>query len=325
MSHRLITPAEAGKLVEKGLNSLPFPVQPAGLYDPARYFLALGGKRIRPSLTLLAANIFHDSPERFLSPALAMEVFHNFTLVHDDIMDNAPLRRGAATVHEKWNLNTAILSGDLLMIEAYRLLSEAPADSLKAVFDVFNKTAVEVCEGQQLDMDFEQQAEVALGEYIEMIRLKTSVLLGCSLGVGAICAGAPAPAIQALYAFGEQLGIAFQIMDDLLDTFPGPENFGKKAGGDIERNKKTFLYLKALEQASDKDADHLKQLFNSQAHDKVANTIDLFRKYDVAAHAEDTMRQYFDHAMLALQQIKQSGYPTDILEALGQAVYNRKF
>lgn len=325
MSQRLLTPADALNLVENGLKTLPFPLQPAGLYDPARYFLALGGKRIRPCLTLLAANVFHDRPGEFLSPALAMEVFHNFTLVHDDIMDNAPLRRGSVTVHEKWNLNTAILSGDLLMIEAYRLLAEAPADNLKAVFDLFNRTAMEVCEGQQFDMDFEQKGDVSLAEYIEMIRLKTSVLLGCSLGVGAICAGATAPAIQALYAFGEQLGIAFQIMDDLLDTFPGPESFGKKAGGDIERNKKTFLYLKAIELASEKDADHLRQLYNSNPADKVATTIDLFRKYEVAAHAEHTMRQYYDHAMLALNDIKQSGYPVQVLEELGQAIYARKY
>lgn len=322
MSSTLISPAQALELVGEGLRTLPFPHAPEGLYDPARYILQLGGKRIRPSLTLLAANIFDADPARFLQPALAMEVFHNFTLVHDDIMDEAPLRRGADTVHIKWDLPTAILSGDLLLIEAYKLLGQAPAHTLPPVLQMFNRTAVEVCEGQQLDMDFEKQTDVTLAEYIEMVRLKTSVLLGCSLATGALCAGASEADTDALYIFGEQLGIAFQIMDDVLDAFPEGDTFGKKAGGDIERGKKTFLYAKAMESMKAEDRDKLLSHYGKPGAGHVDFVLDFFISNGIKNAATQAMETHFQRSLQALGTVNG---PTQVLHQLAQAVYERTF
>lgn len=229
------------------------PKHPSGLYDPIRYILSLGGKRLRPALALLAADALGADPKAAMGPALAVEWFHNFSLLHDDIMDEAPLRRGKPTVHEAFSSNQAILSGDVMLVQAYQLLAELPSAQLPAALALFSRTAVEVCEGQQHDMDFEIRQDVREAEYLQMIRLKTAVLLGASLELGAMAAGAPAEQGRSLYAFGEALGLAFQLRDDLLDSFGDPALFGKAVGGDIAQDKKTFLLIHALQTAGPED------------------------------------------------------------------------
>ncbi|CAG0907532.1 unnamed protein product, partial [Cyprideis torosa] len=236
------------ELVKTELKNIELAKEPKGLYEPVSYILALGGKRLRPVLTLLSCGMYSD-PKRALPQALAVEVFHNFTLIHDDIMDDAPLRRGKQTVHEKWDINTAILSGDVTLVKAYQLLSDCNPTKLLALLELFNKTAVEVCEGQQLDVDFESKDDVSEEEYIRMIQLKTSVLLGCALQMGAIVGGASEEDANNLYQFGLLLGTAFQIKDDLLDCFGDPDIFGKQVGGDIIANKKTLLLIHAKNEA----------------------------------------------------------------------------
>ena len=238
--------------------------KPKRLYDPINYILTLGGKRLRPTLTLVACDIFGDHFENALDAALCVEVFHNFTLVHDDIMDAAPLRRGKETVHEKWNLNTGILSGDAMLIMAYRLLESYEPVVFKALMELFSKTAIEVCEGQQYDIDFETRNDVAVTEYLKMIEYKTAVLVGAAMKMGAIVAGAAPQDQDAIYDFGRYLGIAFQLQDDYLDAFGDPKTFGKQVGGDIIENKKTYLYLKALESSSNEKQSELLQWYNSQ-------------------------------------------------------------
>ena len=239
--------------------SHPFPDAPRALYEPCDYVLALGGKRLRPALLLMGYELFRDDVDRALAPAWAVELFHNFTLMHDDIMDAAPLRRGQPTVHTRWNTTTGILSGDVMLIYTYRFLAAFDdAGALPDLIRTFNRVATEVCEGQQLDIDFETRADVSLPEYIRMIELKTAVLLGGALEMGARCAGAGRSDAECLYAFGRLAGIAFQIQDDLLDTYGDPAKFGKQVGGDILQNKKTFLVLKALETASAADRDALR-------------------------------------------------------------------
>ncbi len=236
-------------------DTLQFTAEPAGLYDPLRYMMAIGGKRIRPRLCLLAYSLFKDDFTReILSPAAALEVFHSFTLLHDDIMDNADVRRGVPTVCRKWDDNTAILSGDVMSIESFRLMAHAPKSVLPEVLALFTRTAAQVCEGQQFDMDFEKREEVAMDEYIRMIGLKTAVLIACSAKMGALIAGADATIADALYAFGYDLGIAFQIADDYLDTFGDSAVFGKAIGGDIVNNKKSWLLTRAFEKTEDRAA-----------------------------------------------------------------------
>lgn len=240
------------RIVNTSLEELSWEREPQGLYAPIAYTLSLGGKRVRPALTLMACNLFSDDLTPAIQPALGIEIFHNFTLLHDDIMDKADIRRGKPTVHKYWNENTAILSGDIMQILAYVLISEAPAAHLKKVLDVFSRTAIEVCEGQQYDMDFENRETVDADAYLEMIRLKTAVLLGCSLYIGAIIGGANENDARNLYQFGVNIGIAFQLKDDLLDVYGNEENFGKKVGGDILCNKKTFLLIHAKKLAEGK-------------------------------------------------------------------------
>lgn len=325
MSNYLLSPADALQLVEEGLHQLELPTYPPGLYEPIHYFLSLGGKRIRPCLTLLSSNVFSDNPSAYLKPALAIELFHNFTLVHDDVMDKAPLRRGSVTVHEKWNLNTAILSGDLILIEAYRLLSEAPSAVLHNVLSLFHQTAREVCEGQQLDMDFEQREQVSQEEYLEMIRLKTSVLLGCALSIGALCGGATHQQAQLLYKFGEELGITFQIMDDLLDAFPQDGQFGKKAGGDIENNKKTFLYIRAMEVATPRQAASLQAWQQSDETDRATKVLDLMRSLDVPAYTRAAMETHYQNALRHLHILEKEGLNILVLQQLAKAIYERTY
>ena len=234
---------------------IEFENEPAGLYDPLRYMISIGGKRIRPTLCLLTYSLYKDGfPQEILEPAAALEVFHTFTLIHDDIMDRSPLRRGQDTVWKKWNEDTAILSGDVMQIDAYKRLAKAPADKIGVALDLFSKTAAEVCEGQQYDMEFEDRQEVSMAEYAKMIGLKTAVLIACAAKMGALIAGAPAADCEALYNYGYELGMAFQVADDYLDAFGDEKVFGKPIGGDIINKKKSWLTVRTLEKTADKKA-----------------------------------------------------------------------
>jgi geranylgeranyl diphosphate synthase type II len=291
-------------LLENEINQLDFPKTPSNLYDPLRYFMQLGGKRMRPVLTFLGAELFGLQKEAVVNAALSVEVFHNFTLIHDDIMDEAPLRRAKETVHTKWNQNIAILSGDVLFVKAYQLLAKQDPKHLAELLNVFNRTAQEVCEGQQMDMDFESRSDVRIEEYVEMIRLKTSVLLGCALELGAIVAEANADDRQHLYDFGQHLGIAFQIQDDILDLYADPEKFGKQVGGDVISNKKTLLNLKAKELANSAQRELLSQLETEQDLIlKVSKTRDLFSDIGAREACEVEMKKHYDFAMNSLKQI----------------------
>ena len=241
--------------------------EPKNLYDPIQYILNLGGKRLRPVLTLMTADCFEGDVKSALDAALAVEVFHNFSLIHDDIMDAAPLRRGHQTVHEKWDLNTGILSGDAMLIMAYQLFENYPPEVFQKLAILFSKTALEVCEGQQYDIDFETLDNVSISEYLKMIEYKTAVLVAAAMKMGAIIAGASVEDQNRSYEFGKNLGIAFQLQDDYLDAFGDPKTFGKQVGGDIIENKKTYLYIKALEFSSEADQHQLKQLFSTEVND----------------------------------------------------------
>src|ERR1700744_2113013 len=255
------------EIINEEIQKLQFPSHPADLYEPIKYILSLGGKRMRPALLLMACDLFGGDINKAISSALAIEVFHNFTLMHDDIMDNAPLRRGKVTVHERWNPNVGILSGDVMLIEGYKLMMQVDEHLLRPILNIFNETAVGVCEGQQIDMEFETRHDVGIEEYINMIRLKTAVVLGGALKIGAIIGGASTEDAALLHTFGEQLGIAFQLQDDILDVYGNPEKFGKQVGGDIISNKKTYLLIKALERADKKQREELDNLLSLKHFD----------------------------------------------------------
>lgn len=291
--------------INERLATINYGHAPESLYEPIRYIMSLGGKRLRPILVLLSYQLFRDDIEEVVDQSLAVEVFHNFTLMHDDIMDEAPLRRGKATVHEKWNGNTAILSGDVMLVKAYEMLLDAKGD-MKAIFQAFNACAAGVCEGQQFDMDFEQTAEVSEKRYLQMIQLKTAVLLGFSLQLGAMMAEKDKNISDALYAMGVDLGIGFQLKDDLLDVYGDQEKFGKQVGGDILANKKTFLLLKALELASDHQRKELNLWLSQTDADpkaKVAAVTKLYDQLNIKALTLSKMNEYFDKGLLALQEI----------------------
>jgi geranylgeranyl diphosphate synthase type II len=280
-----------------------FPEQPNTLYEPGKYFLSLGAKRIRPVMCLMGNEMFNEiNPDTYVV-ASALELFHNFTLIHDDIMDNASLRRGKETVHSKYGIPTAILSADVMMILAYKYLSKVDDVYLKRILEVFNRTAREVCEGQQLDMDYERMENVSLSDYIKMIELKTSVLLAGSLQLGAILGGASYGNTQLLYEFGKNLGIAFQIQDDYLDAFGDPDFFGKEVGGDIKQNKKTFLLIHALESASATDQKKLKDLLNSSSDTKVQEVLAIFKSYKIDDWAQDLKNTYLQKAFDLLEEV----------------------
>jgi geranylgeranyl diphosphate synthase type II len=293
-------------LIEEAVNNLQYPLYPAELYDPITYILSVGGKRMRPALLLMACDLFGGDVEAAVSPALAIEVFHNFTLVHDDIMDNAPLRRGKVTVHEKWNPNVAILSGDVMLVEAYKLMMQVDTSILRHVLEIFSNTAIGVCEGQQIDMNFEQQTDVEIAAYINMIRLKTAVLLGGALKIGALTGGAQLADADLLCTFGEQLGIAFQLQDDILDVYGDPEKFGKQVGGDIISNKKTYLLIKALELANEQEKHVLNNWINASTFDpaeKVMAVTAIYNQLNVRLYAERAMQEFADKAHQALDKI----------------------
>ncbi|MBL7761539.1 MAG: polyprenyl synthetase family protein [Sediminibacterium sp.] len=280
-----------------------FPEIPSTLYEPCEYFLTIGGKRIRPVLCLMGNELFNDIQPDAYQVARAVELFHNFTLVHDDMMDDASLRRGMETVHVKYDHNTALLSGDVMMIRAYEYLAAIGPAHIHKILELFNRTAREVCEGQQLDMDFEKREEVMLNDYIHMITLKTSVLLAASLSMGAIIGGAGEGNCNHLYEFGKNLGIAFQIQDDYLDAFGDPDKFGKEVGGDIKQNKKTFLLLHALEVANDAQRSQLKQLMAENPADKIEQVLAIYRSCGVDAWANTLKEQYLNTAMKHLEDI----------------------
>ena len=293
--------------------------QPQELYAPENYILSLGGKRVRPLLALIACDLMGTSPRKALNTALAVELFHNFSLIHDDILDQAPLRRNKTTVHMKWNTNIAILSGDVMLVKASQVLNSYPAELHKALLELLHATAIEVCEGQQMDMNFETQAEVSVQEYLHMITLKTAVLLGCSLQMGAMVAGADKKTQKSLYAFGKHLGIAFQLRDDYLDAFAdNPDHFGKQAGGDIISNKKTFLLLKAFELANPAQYKQLKQLMTldrKQGDKKIKGIKKLFEDLGVKSWCE---KEADKHTNLAIKHLHSTNAAANKKEALVQ-------
>jgi geranylgeranyl diphosphate synthase, type II len=277
---------------------------PSELYEPVNYILNLGGKRLRPLLVLMGTHLFDDHIDKALPVAFAVEIFHNFTLLHDDIMDEAPLRRGKPTVHALYGNNTGILSGDVMLIYAYHFLNKIEPNDLKSkLFTIFNKMAIEVCEGQQYDMNFERRNDVTLDEYIHMIELKTSVLIAAAFQMGALIGGASDEDSFQLYEFGRNLGIAFQIQDDILDTFGDPEKFGKKVGGDIVQNKKTYLVLRSYELATDSQCADLQQLMTSPTlneTEKIATVRNLFKELDVLNYAQTAMYEFLEKSFYAL-------------------------
>jgi len=312
-------------IVEQEINRLDLPIEPKNLYDPINYFLKLGGKRIRPVLTLLAAEMFNANEKDAKSAALAVELFHNFTLIHDDIMDNAPLRRNQATVHENWNTNIAILSGDVLFVKAYEVLGKCNSCFLQDLFSVFSRTAREVCEGQQMDMDFENRVDVNEAEYIEMIRLKTSVLLGCALEMGAILGNANADERKAIFQFGVHLGIAFQIQDDILDLFGSPDKVGKQPGGDVICNKKTLLSIAAKARAGAIDKNILFELENERNLElKVKSVKKIFENLGAREYCEEKMNQHYDKALNHLESIS-SIFSKNQLKQLANYLILREF
>ncbi|MDO3695400.1 polyprenyl synthetase family protein [Wenyingzhuangia sp. chi5] len=301
--------------------------EPQSLYDPISYILQLGGKRMRPLLALMSVDAFGKDYKIGLHAALAIEVFHNFTLLHDDIMDDAPLRRGKATVHEKWDVNTAILSGDAMMILANQYLEVYKGDVYKKLMQLFQKTALEVCEGQQFDMDFENRNDVSIPEYIEMIRLKTSVLVAAALKMGAIIAEASEEDANAMYEYGLNLGLAFQLQDDYLDAFGDPETFGKQVGGDIIENKKTFLYLKALENLEGSEKKQLLTLFTTPQENvllKIETTKKLFIKSLAVSAIEQEIKDYTQKAFNVLDGVSISVSTKENLVAFGHYLMSRK-
>ena len=292
-------------LIEQELREINYPNSPKQLYQPIEYVLGLGGKRMRPILVLMAHQLFNDDLTKAISPALAIEVFHNFTLLHDDIMDKAPLRRGKQPVHEKWNNNVAILSGDTMLVQAYQLMCNVDKDVLKEILDAFNKAAIQVCEGQQWDMDFETQSDVSISDYLKMIEYKTAVLLAAALQIGGITGGASLKEQNHLHAFGLNMGIAFQLKDDLLDTFGNPETFGKQVGGDIIKNKKTYLYLKALALANPTQHAELSGYFSTTefTKDKVELVKSIFSDLEIHDVTSELMKGYHEKAMQHLNAI----------------------
>ena len=311
--------------IQEEILKLDWKREPYGLYEPIEYTLAAGGKRVRPQLAMIGCQLFDGNENEVLPAALALEVFHNFTLLHDDVMDKAEVRRGRPTVHVKWDENTAILSGDQMLIEAYKLLSNVPAAKLPTVLQLFNKMATEICEGQQYDVDFESQEAVNIEEYLHMIRLKTSVLLGTALQIGAHIAGADQEAQRAIYDFGINVGLAFQIQDDILDVWGDPATFGKAVGGDIACNKKTFVFLTALQMA---DIDHRKKLENWYSRiltdntQKIAAVKSIFEAVGVRKACEEKVNDYTETAMAILANLPQNA-ATKELRKLAQQLHTR--
>ena len=300
--------------------------KPKNLYEPVNYILKLGGKRLRPVLTLMTADIFGNKAKDAMNAALSVEVFHNFSLIHDDIMDDAPLRRGKQTVHEKWDLNTGILSGDAMLIMAYQLFENYQSNTFQALAKLFSKTALEVCEGQQYDIDFEIRTDVTISEYLKMIEYKTAVLVAAAMKMGAIVANASEEDQNSIYDFGRYLGIAFQLQDDYLDAFGNPETFGKQVGGDILENKKTYLYLKTLELGSEAQKSNLMKLMSSTSisgAEKVEKVKSLFNTSGASNAIKFAVKDYTNKAFSVLQTLNISEDKKQMLQLFGEQLMNR--
>jgi len=322
----MLTLQDYQNIIKERIKLESFDGTPGELYEPINYTMNLGGKRLRPSITLMACDIFDGRVEEAVDAALGLETFHNFTLLHDDIMDEAPIRRGKPTVYKEWNSNRAILSGDTMMVLAYDFLLNSPKDLLHRLFTIFNRVGKEVCEGQQYDMNFETKLNVSIPEYLEMIRLKTAVLIGGSMKVGAIIARASEEKCQQIYDFGENIGMAFQLQDDLLDVFGDTSVFGKSTGGDIRTNKKTYLYLKALEVASANDKNKLVALYQTHPQDstqKVEEVIGLFNKYEISRLTRDLMEEYYQKAISCLDLLNLEKEKHEVLVGLADVLMKR--
>lgn len=323
----MLTATEIQEKVNAYIASLPYERKPKSLYDPIEYVLDAGGKRIRPSFVLMAYNLFHDDVDRILPVATALETYHNYTLLHDDLMDKADMRRGRPTVHKKWDDNTAILSGDTMLVLAYEHLAKCDTKYLKPALDLFTETALEVSEGQQFDMEFETRNDVAEEEYIEMIRLKTSVLLACALKMGAVVAGASDADANALYAFGEKVGLAFQLQDDLLDVYGDPKVFGKAIGGDITSNKKTFMLINAFNRADAGTRAELERWTTATEFDpaeKIAAVTEIYNRLGIDKLAEQRIKEYFEQSRQHLDELSVSDDRKAVLREYTERMMNRK-
>lgn len=312
--------------IEQEIAQLRFDCPPKSLYDPVAYTLALGGKRIRPALTLMASNLYHEDIERAIYPAIGLEVFHNFTLLHDDLMDAADMRRNQLTVHKKWNANAAILSGDAMLIVAYQLIGKTMPELLKPVLDLFTQTALEICGGQQYDMEFESRLDVTEEEYMEMIRLKTAVLLACALKMGALLGGAPAADAERLYAFGIYIGLAFQLQDDLLDVYGDPHTFGKHIGGDILCNKKTFLLINALNLSDTTQREELMGWIKRKdfdAQEKIRAVTHIYNVLGLKALTEARIETLYEQANANLRALSVPEAQTAILKNVCDKLMHR--
>lgn len=316
---------ELSKIFSEKFDTGHFPAEPASLYQPNEYFLKIGGKRVRPILCLMGNDLFDEINPDAWHVANAIELFHNFTLIHDDIMDKAPLRRGMETVHKRFGENTALLAGDVMLVAAYDYLNKINASYLRNIIHLFNKTAREVCEGQQLDMDFEKIEQVSLDDYLHMIELKTSVLLAASLKFGSILGGATQRNQNLLYDFGRKLGIAFQVQDDYLDAFGNPDKFGKQTGGDIKANKKTFLLIHALETCPVKQKNELKKLLGGNAEDKTEKILNIFRDCKADEWALELKNKYLDEAFAHLEDIAVLSIRKEPLKEMARFLVQREY
>ncbi|MEQ3662125.1 MAG: polyprenyl synthetase family protein [Flavobacterium sp.] len=318
--------AQYQDIISRHFNSISIPSEPKGLYDPIEYILSLGGKRLRPVLTLMTAEIFDTDYKKAINAATAIEVFHNFSLIHDDIMDDAPLRRGKETVHEKWNLNTGILSGDAMLILAYQYFEDYQPVVFQKLAKLFSKTALEVCEGQQYDVDFETRDDVTIDEYLKMIEYKTAVLVGAAMKMGAIVAESSDENANLIYEFGINLGVAFQLQDDYLDAFGDPETFGKQVGGDIIENKKTYLYLKAKEFSMPQNKEMLSHLFSIQPSDnadKIESVKTIFNESGASKATQEAILNYTQKAFEILSKIEIPEDKKAVLRAFGEQLMSR--
>lgn len=322
------TADEILSMVNEFLASLPYERKPKSLYEPIRYVLSMGGKRIRPTLMLLGYNLFKDNPEKILMNAVALETYHNYTLLHDDLMDNADLRRGHETVHKKWDANTAILSGDSMLVLAYERMAQCDEKHLAKVLKLFTTTALEIGEGQQFDMEFENRNDVKEEEYIEMIRLKTSVLLACALKMGAILADASDEDAENLYKFGEQIGLAFQLQDDYLDVYGDTKVFGKEIGGDITSNKKTYMLINAFNLANDTQRAELQKWVDAKDFDraeKVAAVTRLYNEIGIDKLAQDKIAYYFEQSKKYLDAVSVPAERKEELQKYAQKMMKRQY
>lgn len=320
----LYTFDEILNIINKEVENLKFDEEPRTLFEPIEYILSLGGKRVRPAVALMSYNMYKTDVERVLPVALAIEIFHNFTLLHDDLMDKADMRRGKETVHIKWNNNVAVLSGDAMLIEAYKEIIKTETPHLSQVMELFSKTATEICCGQQFDMEFEERMDVTIEEYLEMIRLKTAVLIACALKEGALVANASAEDCEALYQFGINIGLAFQLVDDLLDVYGNPETFGKKIGGDILCNKKTFLFINALQSERKDDLIHWINKTDFDPQEKIKAVTEIYTSLGLKEISEKLISDYYHKGMQFLGKVNVNESQKEELKKLAASLSSRK-